>query len=132
VVLSSEAAAALAQQHHAERRAVPAEGGLEAGEYLLLAGEGQPGAAGGARSSPISCDTASRRWTSSMISASQASIRPRSSAMRSSAVAARGVDRGGHGRSSWCGLRAGGPPGTRNAPGSSGPGRLLRRVLSQR
>src|SRR3954471_15792425 len=42
-----EAAAALAEQHHAECGAVRPEREAEAVEHLCLAGEGQPGAAGG-------------------------------------------------------------------------------------
>ena len=70
----------------------------EAGEHLLLAGQGQAGARReAARSAPISCEMASRRCTSSMISASQASIAPRSSPIRSAGSVAAGRSGGGEG-----------------------------------
>src|SRR3954452_21936882 len=88
-----------------------------------------------ARSCPISREMDSRRCTSSMISASQLSISVRSSPMRaagstgtstaagSAVVVLMGIVPPGRG-----GRRT---PGTRNAPGSSGPGRRLLWLLSQ-
>jgi hypothetical protein len=75
------------------------------------------------RSAPISLETARRRWTTSMISASHASIAVRSSAIRSTSVpvTAAGAGEVGvlMGMSFGRGRRT---PETKNAPGLFGPG----------
>ena len=84
------------------------------------------------RTAPISCETASRRWTSSMIAASQASISSRSVPIRSTsepvtalvAVVVHGVSFGG--REPVL------PRKTKNAPGLFGPGASGAAVLSLR
>src|SRR5215218_359596 len=124
----SEPAAALAEQQHAQRGAVPAEGGPEPGEHLLLAGEVQPGAAAGrAHGADLLRDGQPALHERDDLGVARVD---RAAQLLDAFRRIGGGGLGAHGMSFEAyGRRT---PGTKNAPGSSGPGRLLRRVLSQR
>jgi hypothetical protein len=129
----SEPAAALAEQHHAERGAVRPQGCAEAGEHLLFAGEGQPGAAGGGtqRTDLLGDRQPTVHELDDLGVAGVDRAAQLTDPRRRVADGGGGGSQGVH-RMSFRVLVAHRPRKTKTPRGSSGPGRLLRRLLSQR